>query len=402
MVKTVVDFKRNNCHYGNMKKFPTIYKRTSGGKIQVWTIIAGKDSYHTEEGVQGGKVSVNKPHTVEPKNVGKANETSAEEQAEIEALAKWEKKLKTGYAKSVAEIDSVAFKKPMKGYKWKEQYHKVKFPVTYQDKLNGVRYQAEDDASRSTGGEIFYTTPHIREALRPIFDAYPGIFLDGEVFNFKLKQHLNRLTEIVNVNITPKDTTPELLEESREIVQFHVFDTYGFEGISKETPWEQRYAALAKVIKKFAPEYVFLLPYKVANNLQELMAALAKNKAEGGEGLMVRWGDCPRKEGKSTMMLKLKHYDDDEFEIVDITDGNGNWTGCAKTIRLKLNKPGTRGDTEFDSNIKGDEEWLRELFLNRKKYIGEQATTEFQHYSEYGIPQLPYVIAIRNYEKKKK
>jgi hypothetical protein len=67
-----------------------------------------------------------------------------------------------------------------------------------------------------------------------------------------------------------------------------------------------------------------------------------------------------------------------------------------------LNEPSPRGDTQFDSNIKGDEAWLRELFQNKKKYIGEPATTEYQHYSEYGIPQLPYVIAIRNYEKSKK
>lgn len=384
-----------------MKRFPTIFKRTSKGQIQEWAITSCDGFYYTEEGVSGGTITRNKNHTVEAKNIGKKNETTPLQQAEIEAQAKWDKKLKTGYAKSVSEIDSVAFKKPMKGYKWKEYAHKVIFPVSYQDKLNGVRAQAEADATRSTGGEIFHSIPHIHKALEPIFKAYPDIFIDGENFNFKLKQHLNRLTEIVNVNITPKDITPELLEEAKEIVQFHVFDAYGFEGIGKDTPWEQRYAALAKLLMKFAPEFVFLLPYKVAKNLKELMTALDKNKAEGGEGLMVRWGDCPRKEGKSTMMLKLKHYDDDEFEIVDIVEGNGNWAGCAKTIRLKLNKPSPRGDTEFDSNIRGDEEWLRELLRDKKKYIGELATTEFQHYSEYQIPQLPYVTSIRNYEVKK-
>lgn len=385
-----------------MKRFPTIYKRTSKGQIQEWTIIAGKDSYHTEEGVQGGTISVNKPHNVEPKNVGKANETTAEQQAEIEAQAKWDKKLKTGYAKSITEIDKVAFKKPMKGYKWKEYAHKVVFPVQVQDKLNGVRYQAESDASRSTGGEIFYTTPHIREALAPIFKAYPYIFIDGEAFNFELRTRLNRLTELVSVCYKEKDLTPELLAESKQIVEFHVFDAYGFEGITEETPWVERYAALEKLLEKFAPRYVHLLEYWTVKSLKELMTALEDNRKEGGEGLMVRWGNCPRKEGKSTMMLKLKHFEDDEFEIVDITGGNGNWAGCAKTIRLKLNNPSPRGDTEFDSNIKGDEAWLRELFQNKKKYIGEPATTEYQHYSEYGIPQLPYVIAIRNYEKKKK
>ena len=129
------------------------------------------------------------------------------------------------------------------------------------------------------------------------------------------------------------------------------------------------------------------------------MIRLEENRLNGGEGKIIRWGDCSRKEGKSKYLLKLKHSEDDEFEIIDILEGNGNWAGCAKIVVLKLNKPSIRGDLSFDSNIKGDEKWLRELLINKDKYIGELATTEFQHYSEYNIPQLPYVISIRNYEK---
>jgi ATP-dependent DNA ligase len=290
----------------------------------------------------------------------------------------------------------------MKGYKWREQASKAKPPFRIQDKLNGVRYQAEKDASRSTGGEIFFTTPHIREELAPMFVDYPELFVDGEAFNYKLRGHLNRLTELVSVCYKEKDLTPELLSESKQIVEFHVFDAYGFEGITKDTPWIERHAAIAKLLKKYAPKYVHILPYKTVNTVKEIMEMLEKNKAEGGEGLMVRWGDCPRKEGKSTMMLKLKHSDDDEFKIVDFEEGNGAYAGCVKAVILELNEPSTRGETTFRSNIEGDIEWLRELWVNKKKYIGEDATTEFQNYSEYGIPQIPYVRAVRNYEKTKK
>lgn len=385
-----------------MKRFPTIYKRTSGGKIQIWTIIAEKSSYHTEEGILDGKISVNKPHSVEPKNVGKSNETNPQQQAEIEAQAKWDKKLKTGYSLSIKDIDKVTFKKPMKGYKWREYADKAKPPFYIQDKLNGVRSQAEIDGIRSTGGELFFAIPHIRESLEPIFKEYPEIFIDGENFNYKLRGHLNRLTELVSVCYKEKDLTPELLSESKQIVEFHVFDAYGFEGITKDTPWIERHAAIAKLLKKYAPKYVHILPYKTVNTVKEIIEMLEKNKAEGGEGLMVRWGDCPRKEGKSTMMLKLKHSDDDEFKIVDFEEGNGAYAGCVKAVILELHEPSTRGETTFRSNIEGDIEWLRELWINKKKYIGEDATTEYQHYSEYGIPQLPYVLAVRNYEKAKK
>ena len=383
---------------------PTIYKRTSKGQVQQWTIICGDGCYHTEEGIVGGSISVNKPHTCEPKNIGKSNQTTASQQAEIEAHAKWDKKLKSGYARSIGEIDSVAFKKPMKGYKWREQAKKAKPPFYIQDKLNGIRYQAEADASRSTGGEIFYTTPHIREDIAPIFADHPELFLDGEGYNKKwgYAKQLNRLTELLNVTIKEKDLTPEILQDSEKHVEFWVFDAFGFDGITEKTPWIQRYAALKKLLKKYKLKYVHLLDYETVHSVKELFAKLEENRIAGGEGLMVRWGDCPRKEGKSTMMLKLKHFDDEEFKIIAFEEGNGAYAGCVKAVILELNEPSPRGDTTFRSNIDGDIEWLRELFENQGKYIGEPATTEYQHYSEYGIPQLPYVRAIRNYEKSKK
>jgi len=388
-----------------MLRLPVLFKRTSKGQIQTWQITAHDDgTYRTEEGIKGGTITTSAPHTCEPKNTTRANATTAAQQAVIEAQAKWDKKLKTGYTQDEAEVDNVAFKRPMKGYKWREQAKNAKPPFDLQDKLNGVRYQAEVDASRSTGGEVFHTTPHIRQALAPLFEAYPTLFLDGEGYNreWGYAKQLNRLTELLNVTIKPKDLTPELLADSEKHVTFWVFDAYGFEGITKNTPWRERYAALKKLIEKCAPAYVHLLEYTTVHSVAELLEALEANRIAGGEGLIVRWGDCPRKEGKSTMMLKLKHKDDEEFEVVDVKEGNGSWAGCAKIIVLKLNAPSPRGDTTFDSNIVGDEEWLRGLYQNKDKVIGEMATTEYQHYSEYLIPQLPFVLAIRNYEKSKK
>lgn len=387
-----------------MKKFPTIYKRTSKGQIQLWTIIADNGEYHTEEGIQGGTISINKPHVCERKNVGKANETTAQEQAEIEAEAKFDKKLKTGYATSIADIDSVAFEKPMKGYKWIEYADKVIFPADEQDKLNGIRCQSKKDASRSTGGEIFHSIPHIREELGQIFAIHPKAFIDGEGYNeeWGINKQLNRLVHVMSAVYQPKDLTPELLAESKRDVKLYVFDCYGFNGITPETPWRQRHAALKALLKQFNFKYIVLLDYKTVNTLKELMVEVEKARKAKKEGLIVRWGDCPRKEGKSKYMLKYKFFDDEEFFIVDIEEGNGNWAGCAKTIICKLNKVSPRGDATFRSNIEGDEAWLRELFVNKKKYIGEPATVEFQGYSEYLIPQIPFVRAIRNYEKSKK
>jgi DNA ligase-1 len=238
------------------------------------------------------------------------------------------------------------------------------------------------------------------DELKPLFSDHPDAFLDGEFFNFALRQHLNRLTNIVNVMILPKHLTPELLEESKEIVQLHLFDGYGFNGITKDTPYLERHAALTDLIKEYCLEHVFVLDYKMVATIEELDAMMAVNLKEGGEGLMIRYGDCPHKDGKSSYMLKYKHFDDDEFEVVDMEDGNGAWAGCVKLVICKLNTPATNAtkDKTFGSNIEGSQPELREIFKNKKDWIGKMVTVKFQHYSEYGIPQLPYVLNLRTYE----
>lgn len=385
-----------------MKKFPILYKRTSKGGTQQWQIVSDADSYTTVEGMVNGKLTTNNPHLCQPKNPGKANATTAAQQAEKEAEAKWDKKLKQGYVEDVTAIDSVTFRKPMKGDKWKDRQDEVIFPIDVQDKCNGIRCQNEVDAARSTGGEIFHTIPHIRAALSPIFEQWPEAFIDGEAFNYGLRRNLNRLIELVSVMIKPKDLTPALLAESEKIVQLHVFDGWGFGTITKDTPYKERHAAVTKLIKDLDSKYLYVLKSTQVDDVRTLLKLLKENKKTGGEGLMVRWGACEYKHGRSKYLLKLKHFDDAEFEVLDIQEGNANWTGCAKRVVLKLPAPCKGADgkimTSFASNIDGDVPWLRRLFLNRKEVIGEMATCEYQQLSEYGIPQIPWVRAIRNYE----
>lgn len=386
-----------------MAELPTIYKRTATGKVQQWRIFTEGGAYITEEGIVGGKLSRTMPHVCEVKNPGKANATTAEEQALKEAEAKRKKKLETGYAETIEGIDSVVFKKPMKGDKYKDREDEMTFPVYVQDKLNGIRCQNEIKGALSTGGKLFHTIQHIRAALRAVYEEYPDAFIDGEAFNTKMRSHLNRLIEIVSVVYQPKDVTPAMVVESAELVKLHIFDGFGFNGITKKTPWIQRYEATASLIDHLKKtregcECLVMHPYWVAKNKAELAAAKARNFKEKGEGLMYRWGVCEYIHGRSKYLLKDKHFEDAEFEIVSIQEGNGDWVGCAKQITLKLPKPAPDGQETFNSNIEGDRGWLRALYERREEFVGELATVEYQHLSEYGVPQIPFVRAIRNYE----
>lgn len=386
-----------------MPDLPTLYKRNSNGKLQQWRIYTKGDSYFVEEGVVDGKLTTSGAHVCEPKNPGKANATTAVDQAVKEAKAKWDKKQTLGYTQDRTAVDAVSFKKPMKGDKFIDRESEVIYPVQVQDKLNGIRCQNTATGALSTGGKLFHTIPHIRAALAPIFEEYPDAFIDGEAHNHELRERLNRLVEIVSVVYQPKDITEEMRLESEELVKFYIFDGYGFNGITKETPWVERHAAVKALVEGIQKKYkvgrhLVIHPYITVNSKAEIDKLLAQNRMTNGEGLMTRWGTCPFKHGRSKYMLKLKHFEDDEFVVVGIEEGNGDWVGCAKRIVLRLHKPTPDGETTFASNIEGDRGWLRTLFERREEFIGEMATVEYQQLSEYGVPQIPFVRAIRNYE----
>ena len=75
-----------------IKKFDTLYKKDTKGKIRQWTIHVQGNKFWTEGGLVDMKMNVAKPTSCTAKNIGHSNETSPEAQAQLEAKAKWDKK----------------------------------------------------------------------------------------------------------------------------------------------------------------------------------------------------------------------------------------------------------------------------------------------------------------------
>src|SRR5271168_1368993 len=126
---------------------PILYKKTSTGAIQFWKIQVEGNEITTLY----GQVDTDSPQCTvdvikEGKNAGQSNETSAAQQAEREAKAKWTKQLKKGYVKTQAEAEAGTTDEiieggilPMLAHKFKEQCHKIKYPCLGQPKLDGIR-----------------------------------------------------------------------------------------------------------------------------------------------------------------------------------------------------------------------------------------------------------------------
>src|SRR5271170_6774781 len=96
--------------------YPTLYKKTNTGAIQEWKIQVAVNT-GLDAGTMGmivtdfGQVGTDKPQRTtdiisKGKNIGKKNETTAIQQAEAEAEAKWTKQVKKGYVESIQAAEA--------------------------------------------------------------------------------------------------------------------------------------------------------------------------------------------------------------------------------------------------------------------------------------------------------
>ena len=92
----------------NMKTLPALYKKNSSGEIQIWTIQTDGNQIVTSWGVHGGKIQTTSEIITEGKNLGKANATTPETQAESEAQARWEKQKKKKYVENIEDAQASA------------------------------------------------------------------------------------------------------------------------------------------------------------------------------------------------------------------------------------------------------------------------------------------------------
>ena len=371
-----------------MKKLPTLYKRTSTGKVQVWTMVVDKDTFYSIEGLQGCKMTQNAPTVCEPKNVGRANETSAEEQAVLEAEAKWKKKAKTGYFENVIDIDNEFYFEPMLAKDFEDFQKKIDWThgVGVQIKFNGGRIVARKEGLFTRKGEKYVSIPHIEEGLKPLFEAYPNLILDGEGYNYDLREQLNEVMKLLRKTV---HVTPEDLEKSKELVRFYVYDGFGFTGdeaTDKDTGYLARKKAIdANLEKLYGRGVVERVDTAIVYSEAELEELYKKFLADRQEGAILRVLGVPYENKRSKYLLKYKPEDDAEGIILDIIEGVGNWAGTGKVIKLKW-----KGKI-FKATFRGPHDKAVQFLKDKDKWIGKEVTFLYTGLTGKGIPNYARV-----------
>lgn len=363
-------------------KLPTLYGRTKTGAVQEWTIETQGDNYRTIYGQVGGKIQTSEWTRSYPTNVDRSNYRDGVEQAIFEAKAIHKKKVDSGYYEDVKDIDKAAFIEPMLAKKYEDCKDKLKFPVYSQPKLDGSRCVATKDGMFSRNGKVIVSCPHISAALKDFFTEFPEAVLDGELYNHNLKADFNKMMSLVKKS----KPTPADLAESAQMVEYWVYDCITDGNFNIRTEF------IADHLQNI--KSVVIVPTKLVGESQMLDALYEDYLEEGYEGQMVRtnseYENC-----RTKALLKRKEFTDAEFEIVDITEGDGSLTGNVGRVILK-----TSDGEQFMAAMTGTREYTKEIWDHKNEYIGKQATVKYFNLTPPPrcVPRFGKVTAIRDYE----
>ena len=321
-----------------MKTFPTLYKKSSTGAVQVWDIEAttwssvGDQPYgviRTRWGQEDGAVQETEDVIKSGKNIGKKNETTPYQQAHLEAAARWEKQLKKGYVKTREEalagtVDEIieGGVAPMLAHDFSKHGHKISYPALAQPKFDGHRCIAVIKDGQATlwtrTRKPITGLPHINEALKnwANFEGITSITLDGELYNHLYRDNFEDLTSFIR-NPEPK--------EGCEAVQYHIYDIVC--GSSQAVRAEDLKTFYANG-RRFKDTLVWVETVQVDSE-EHMMEVFEKFQWDGYEGLMVRDPRAPYQNSRSYGLQKVKEFEDSEFPSVGVEEGRGKLAGHA-------------------------------------------------------------------------
>lgn len=353
-------------------KLPILYDLDKKQKVRMWEIYTVNDTIITNHGLlEGKKITTNE--TVKGKNIGRANETTPKQQAEKEALSKWNKRKDKNYTETIPR-SSKTLKlnlSPMLAHDYKKHKNKVIPPFYVQPKLDGYRmiYDGPNDKIFSRNGKeysILYGTK-----LHKDLQKHNNIILDGELYTHDSD------FEFEIYGILRKKKLNKGDEKTLDRIQYHIYDT-----ISEET-FKMRLKTIQKIKET---SNIKISKTEECLDIDCLYNKQEKYIKDGYEGTMIRNKEGLYSNNRSTDLLKYKDFDDAEFKVVGFekeTDTKGD--GARPVVWVCVTKQGKN----FKVPSKGTREERTKLYDTGQKYIGKQLTVQFFGYSKDGIPRFP-------------
>lgn len=348
-----------------------LYGQDKKQRIKLWQIEIEREGDKiylvTTFGYKNHKMQTIKKQVKCGKNVGKANETSLDQQAKLQLNSCVQSKLDEGYVENEADLtaknDLCPF--PMLAQDFAKHSSKIKFPCMVQKKYDGIRCIFFKGKFFSRNRKEFVNLHHL------YFDS--DLVFDGELYNHDLT-----FQELISIVKDEKCT-------DKTKVKFVVYDVIMF-----EFTFEERFEILKNFV--FDNDYIQVAPTSNCLDKFEIDACLDAFIQEGYEGAIVRNMQGKYSCNRSFDLQKYKKFLTDEFEIVGFKCGEGLEQDCIIWVCKAKN-----GNKFFVRPV-GSREERMEQFKSGNKSVGKMLTVKYQELTNDGTPRFPVGIVVRDFE----
>ena len=359
-----------------------IYKKDTKGNIRYLNIIAEGSNIIQQSGILDTENEVEHVKEAKPKNIGKTNTTTAEQQAVLEVESTITSKLQEGYFTSIKEAEEQIVILPMLAKSYKDEKNKIDWNNCFvQPKLDGQRCLAHIYADGripkliSRDGRIIENMEHIQKELLQITPQ--DIILDGELYAHGLGFQ-------DNMKLIKKYRKGET-----ENVKYHVYD------MVSDNNFEDRVNEAHTLLVRLKPKHIETVYTGKITKEDDLKTYHISNLQSGYEGSIIRWGDAPYKcNGRSSNLLKYKDFQDIDAEIVDIVPAEQRPEWGVPVLKYTNQKVSGVNTYTFRAGLKYSHEDRKEFLTNKEKYIGKIANIRFFEYTDDGLPRFPIMIGI--------
>ena len=278
--------------------------------------------------------------------------------------------------------------KPMLAHKYNPD--KADYPAYIQPKLDGVRCVFTKDGAYSRTGKEFKNVDHIKKDLKVVFNRYPNIILDGELYNHGLKDDFEKIISLVRKT----KPTQEHRDEAEQLVQYHMYDIASYPHATYE--WRMHFInTLTDSAVVRTSKCLRIIKTEVALDYDNAIHKHEKYLKQGYEGSIYRSMTGQYKNTRSWDLMKFKDFEDSEATIVGYEAGKGKRQGTIGKFIMQDDE-----GVEFGCPPgKGyDYKDLAGMLDNIHDYIGQRATFTYFQRTQAGSYRHPLYKCIRNYE----
>lgn len=344
-----------------------LYIRDNTGAMREWAISSVANKIIIRHGQIGGSMQ----YQTEVISEGKASR-SMDEQVMSRMASRISKQRDKGYVSNwnkavhLKATNTLGLPKPMLAKKIADVKNIDYEGAIVQPKFDGNRclIYCENGINKAytRNGKPIDSITHILQDI----EMEEGTILDGELYC-----HGHPLQTIVSWVKRRQEATLKL--------KYHVYD------VIIDLPYNARSNILRQLSfgNSISPVYGTII-----RDYDDLIRLFRTYRSTGYEGAILRWGDQGYEDGKrSKSLVKVKHWEDDEFEVLDVISSKDYWgvlvCGIPNGEYFTVSAPGTMGEKT-------------EILLNKENYIGKMVTVEYANLTQDGIPFHPVAIHFRD------